>query len=542
MLAFAKIARGVAGECDGPVRVRRILRLVVLGLVVPITPGLAVAQGCMGTPTQCGQWAGGYDLSPYLDPTEFEFAHYAVIGSGPNAGKVLLWCRNGSVLPTGPQTVYLWDPRQPSRAAASLQVDSNIFCGGQTWMSDGGLLWVGGTDVTAPSFPVGVKTVRRLDPVAWTISQVPPIAREVWYETVISLADETVLRTGTSPAVASLTPAELRSRELYDPLSGWTPLDDNGFQPDEYPRLHVVQSGKVLMTGYDQQARILDPQVAGPGAWTAPPGLVSSVDRIAGGSVYLSYLDPSGARVERVIVIGGGAIQTPTAPPTFWKSIDVLDNPDAPGSAWQTNPVWDMTWERAELNVVILPNRQILVIGGGIYDPMTGNRVPRVTTEMLDPVALTWKLMGDQRHARMYHSGAGLLPDGRVVSAGGVDIPGFPFPSAHTIEVFSPPYLFAGGAPSITNVPATIGYTGTFPVGVTTFGSPVGTVVLIRAGSSTHHFDFDQRYVELFFTTSGSTLTVGAPPSPGAAPPGYYMLFVVSTAGVPSEAKWVLVG
>ena len=40
-------------------------------------------------------------------------------------------------------------------------------------------------------------------------------------------------------------------------------------------------------------------------------------------------------------------------------------------------------------------------------------------------------------------------------------------------------------------------------------------------------------------TASGWTC---AHPRPGAAPPGYYMLFVLDNAGTPSVARWVRVG
>lgn len=218
----------------------------------------------------------------------------------------------------------------------------------------------------------------------------------------------------------------------------------------------------------------------------------------------------------------------------------MIDNPDAPGSAWQTNPAWNMALARGRLNAVILPNRRVLVLGGGGWNPTPppGQAIPRLTPELLDPVALTWEQAGDQRHPRIYHAVAGLLASGQVYSAGGEDQPGFPS-SEHTLEVFSPKYMFVGGAPAITSAPAAIGYTGTFNVGVTTFGSPVERVVLIRQSSVTHHFDFDQRYVELSFTTNGSTLSVDVPPTAGVAPPGYYLLFVVSAAGVPSEGRWV---
>ena len=41
--------------------------------------------------------------------------------------------------------------------------------------------------------------------------------------------------------------------------------------------------------------------------------------------------------------------------------------------------------------------------------------------------------------------------------------------------------------------------------------------------------------------SSGSALSLVAPPDATVAPPGYYMLFLVSAAGVPSVAAYVLV-
>ncbi|HMH06985.1 MAG TPA: galactose oxidase early set domain-containing protein, partial [Terriglobales bacterium] len=66
------------------------------------------------------------------------------------------------------------------------------------------------------------------------------------------------------------------------------------------------------------------------------------------------------------------------------------------------------------------------------------------------------------------------------------------------------------------------------------------------AGSVTHSFDMDQRYVGLSFTagqgaTSSGSLTVAGPPNSNIAPPGYYMLFLVNKAGTPSLASWVQV-
>jgi hypothetical protein len=50
----------------------------------------------------------------------------------------------------------------------------------------------------------------------------------------------------------------------------------------------------------------------------------------------------------------------------------------------------------------------------------------------------------------------------------------------------------------------------------------------------------EQRLVELSFNVSApGTLTATAPPNGFIAPPGYYMLFILNSAGVPSVAKFV---
>ena len=66
-------------------------------------------------------------------------------------------------------------------------------------------------------------------------------------------------------------------------------------------------------------------------------------------------------------------------------------------------------------------------------------------------------------------------------------------------------------------------------------------MVLMRPGSDTHSFDMDQRYVGLSFTAANGSLTVTGPPNSNIAPLGYYMLFLVNSAGTPSLASWVQV-
>ncbi len=58
----------------------------------------------------------------------------------------------------------------------------------------------------------------------------------------------------------------------------------------------------------------------------------------------------------------------------------------------------------------------------------------------------------------------------------------------------------------------------------------------------THANNFDQRYVDCTFSASGGRLHATAPPNGNHAPPGWYMLFLVNSAGVPSVAHWVRAG
>src|SRR6266404_1730008 len=74
------------------------------------------------------------------------------------------------------------------------------------------------------------------------------------------------------------------------------------------------------------------------------------------------------------------------------------------------------------------------------------------------------------------------------------------------VEIYQPAYLFNSDGSLATrptigaNAPAGVGYGGSFNL-VTPDAASIGSVVLMKAGSVTHSFDMDQRYVGLAFTT-----------------------------------------
>ena len=119
---------------------------------------------------------------------------------------------------------------------------------------------------------------------------------------------------------------------------------------------------------------------------------------------------------------------------------------------------------------------------------------------------------------------------------------GAPGPVANlNMEVYHPPYLYdATGARAtqarLTSAPAQVDIGETFFVDFTD-AADISRVTMVKTGSVTHSWNMEQRFVELTFVRSGSRLRVQAPTRAADAPPGFWMLFALNEAGVPSHAR-----
>jgi Domain of unknown function (DUF1929)/Kelch motif len=202
----------------------------------------------------------------------------------------------------------------------------------------------------------------------------------------------------------------------------------------------------------------------------------------------------------------------------------------------QPSPTWEyvapMENRRINACAILLPDGNVIVIGGNSKDLFDN---PVYTVQMFNPDSKIWTRLASMHVPRGYHSTALLLPDGRILSSGTT-----PFGNWELrMEIYSPYYLFRGPRPIITKVVKSVVYGHPFSVSYTSTRY-IQSVVLIRPGSVTHAFDMDQRYVELVFTVASTgLLTVEVPRDEHLAPPGYYMLFLLDDAGVPSEAVFV---
>ncbi len=98
--------------------------------------------------------------------------------------------------------------------------------------------------------------------------------------------------------------------------------------------------------------------------------------------------------------------------------------------------------------------------------------------------------------------------------------------------------MFKGPRPTVRGNTNPIAMTAGGPTVNVIVGGPVPRAtrgaVLMAPGSVTHNFDENQRIVPLTASLSGTTLTLSPPANAQKAPPGDYLLYVVSEAGVPS--------
>jgi hypothetical protein len=242
------------------------------------------------------------------------------------------------------------------------------------------------------------------------------------------------------------------------------------------------------------------------------------------------------------MIIGGGPPDDRTSA-TGITEIVQLQQPDP---AYQL--AMPLSLPRIHLNAVLLPDRTVFVSGGAIIHEEAGvPPIARLQSEIYDPAAGTWRPGAVASVIRMYHSVALLMPDGQVMTTSGNPPPYGqrapwqpPQPNEEMrIEMYKPPYLFAGPRPVIGHVATEWQYGQAADI-----AAPQPDTILwaelVRGGITTHAFDNSQRLVDLPITArSAAGLTVSTPATPMLAPPGWYMLFLVNQDRIPSTATWI---
>ena len=480
-------------------RIGVLAYLLLVGLTVYAPGGNAQAGP--------GQW----QTLPYTMP--INPVHTALLYNG----KVLIVSGSGNVAGNANYQAALWDPQAGTISTQPVAWD--MFCNGMVVLADGRPFVMGGTLQYDP-FHGELKTAT-YDPVTSTFTNQQSMAHGRWYPTGTVLGDgRAMIFSGLNETGGTNT-----SVEFYSASSGWSAAFAAPWTPPLYPRMHVLPNGNVFYSGATTGSSIFNPSTH---TWTTNVAFTNYSGTRTYGSSVLLPLTPANNYAPKVIIMGGGNPSTNTT--------ELIDLSVATPK-WVNGP--NMSQPRIEMNATILPSGQILALGGSLNDEDTNTA--SLKADLYTPGSNSFSSAGTMAYARLYHSVSLLMPDGTVWVSGGNPARGTYEPH---MEVYTPQYLLnADGTPARRPTIAgtsssVIGYGGAFQV-QTLDAASIANVVLMRNGAVTHAFDMDQRYVGLSFTAGAGVLNVTGPPNGNIAPPGYYMLFILNSAGVPSVATIV---
>ena len=338
-------------------------------------PGLAV-----------GQW----QTLPYTMP--INPVHMALL----NNGKVLVVAGSGNVA-----TETNWRAAVLDLALGQVvtqPVSWDMFCNGMVTLPDGRVLINGGNLKYDPFWGEPRNAV--FDPETGAFTDIENMAHGRWYPTPTVLGDGRVMTfSGLRETGGTNT-----SVEIYTPGSGWSPEYPAGWTPPLYPRMHLLPNGNVFYAGSGTGSRIFNTTT---NTWS---GVIATTrhtsSRSAGTSVLLPLLHADNYRGR--VMIFGGVCSSPTA------TTEIIE-PLAAGPAWAFGP--PMSQARVQLNATILPSGRILVTGGSSVDESAANA--SLNADLYNPATNSFSSASANLFPRLYHSNALLLPDARVLLAGG---------------------------------------------------------------------------------------------------------------------------
>lgn len=428
---------------------------------------------------------------------------------------------NGTRADGNGRLIYdIWDPRAGGgHLILDNTTETDIFCTGQSVFAGSGKVLLAGGTTIRNGLVDGIPLTTIFDPGSNTLYPATSMVYDRWYPSIVPLAngDKLIVGGRETPTIYSPTPELLTEAGEWRTLPGATSTEAFGpqFYNWSYPQAYQMpnDASKVFVLGKDGNMFYLSPAGGG------------SITKLTTTTL------PGNARLPTVMSGPGRLLSVRNN-----QKVVVVDINGAQPTVTATS---DMSQVRYYGSATVLPDGRVLVTGGS----SVGNSLPpgaAYAAEIWDPATGLWTLGASAAIPRLYHSNALLLPDGTVLTGGG----GRPGPVTNLNgELYYPSYLFDANGnwaprPTLGGTPETLTLSpgGSFlaTVGV---GDLIGRVTLVRFGSATHNSNLEQRFQDLWFVQNGSTLTIGAPENPNYTIPGYYLLFVFNTQGVPSEAR-----
>ncbi|KAG4429683.1 hypothetical protein IFR05_014838 [Cadophora sp. M221] len=456
----------------------------------------------------------------------------------PDSGKVLVFSASGNVDfdARGKTMTAVYNPANGAVSPRTVtETKHDMFCPGISLDTNGRAIVTGGNDDNKMSIYSAAND-------GWTVGAPMNLVRG--YQSSATLSDGRIFTIG-----GSWVPEGSRGGkdgEIYSVSSNtWTRLpgcpvapmltnDAAGvFRSDNHGWLFGWKNGAVFQAGPSKAMNWYG--TSGTGSRTAAGTRASDGDSMNGNAVMYDSVNG------KIFTAGG----SPSYDNSYATSNVHKITIGAPGTAPSVTRLTSMSFARAFANSVPLADGKIFVTGGQTYAVPFSDANAIMQPELWDPATEKFTVLPSHKIPRTYHSIALLMLDGRVFTGGG-GICGGCSTNHLDAEIYSPGYLFnpdgtAATRPVLNSVSvASVAVGGSITV---TTDSPVTRFSLIRYGSVTHTVNTDQRVILLTptGTGSGNSYTLTIPGDSGIALPGYWMLFAVNAAGVPSIAKSIKV-
>ena len=443
-------------------------------------------------------------------------------------GKVLFWAADGEFSFSSSGRVYaaLYDPATGAIDRRFAELGHNMFCTGTTLLSDGRVFVNGGSQSERTSI---------YNPDTDQFSRAEDMHLPRGYNANTILQDGAVMTIGGSWAGDG---SRRKDGDVYTPGQGWRRLPGlsvetlqsptiTDFGKDSHFAVIPAGNGRVLYAAPGPDMKWLD---------ATGDGEVTDAGR-RGDDVFASSGNALMYDAGKVLKTGGSTQYTGAAASAASYDIDV-----SRGAAVVTK-LTPMIYPRVYHNSVALPDGRVFIVGGQTFGQNFQDSDSVMATEIWDPKTQRFSLGANASAPRNYHSIAMLMPDARVLSGGG-GLCGGCSTNHPDFQFYEPSYLFDANGnratrPTLVSAPAELVLGKTANV---TTDSEVASFALVRMSATTHTVNADQRRIPVAFTrTAANTYQLAVTSNSGYLLPGYWMLFALNSAGVPSVAKIVSV-
>ncbi|KAH7132773.1 galactose oxidase precursor [Dactylonectria macrodidyma] len=463
----------------------------------------------------------------------------------PTSGRVVVWSAYrydafGGTTPRGGFTLSsVWDPKTGIIAERNItNTHHDMFCPGISMDGDGQIVVTGGNDAAKT-------TIYDSPSDSWLAGPDMKIPRG--YQSSATTSDGRVFTIGGSWSGARGG----KNGEIYDPKARtWTLLpkaivapmltkDKEGiYKADNHAWLFGWKKGSVFQAG---------PSTAMNWYYTSGQGGQKAAGaRQADGKVDPDSMNGNSVMFDAAkgkILTLGGSTSYKNVPATNAAHVLTIAEPGSVAQAAFAGAN-GMLHARTFHTSVVLPDGSVFITGGQSYANPFFDTTPQLEPELYLPGSNTFVKQQKNSIPRIYHSISLLLPDATVFNGGG-GLCGSCKTNHFDAQIFTPNYLYDGNGQLATRPRITTTSTGTVKVGSTiTFNtdSAVKGASLIRYGTTTHAVNTDQRRIPLTLKNVGTNkYSFQIPADSGIAVPGYWMLFALNSANVPSVAATIKV-